>query len=150
MPNIVLAQSDNDLTGTASLLAHCFPVMHELRPHLDEPSLLPQVKRQIESQGYRIAFVEDNGEVAAVAGFCVVEMLAWGGTMYVDDLVTAETKRSTGYGGTLFDWLVEQARTLGCDQFHLDSGVQRYGAHRFYLPRGLDITSHHFEMTLGT
>ena len=68
MPNIVLAQSDNDLTGTASLLDHGFPVMCELRPHLDESAFLPQVKRQIESLGYRIAFVDANGEVEAVTG----------------------------------------------------------------------------------
>jgi hypothetical protein len=38
---------------------------------------------------------------------------------------------SKGYGGALFDWLVEHAREHDCDQFHLDSGVQRFRAHRF-------------------
>jgi hypothetical protein len=30
----------------------------------------------------------------------------------------------------------------------LDSGVQRFGAHRFYLRRRMDITSHHFALDL--
>jgi hypothetical protein len=32
----------------------------------------------------------------------------------------------------------------GCGELHLDSGVQRFGAHRVYLKNGFDITSHHF------
>lgn len=34
-------------------------------------------------------------------------------------------------------------------ELHLDSGVQRYGAHRFYLRHGMDITSHHFRLVLS-
>jgi hypothetical protein len=30
----------------------------------------------------------------------------------------------------------------------LDSGVQRFGAHRFYLRRRMNITSHHFAIDL--
>ena len=37
------------------------------------------------------------------------------------------------------NWLVEYARGEGCDQFHLDSGVQRFAAHRFYLNRRMAI-----------
>jgi hypothetical protein len=31
---------------------------------------------------------------------------------------------------------------------HLDSGVQRFAAHRFYLARRMDITCHHFALKL--
>jgi hypothetical protein len=34
----------------------------------------------------------------------------------------------------------------GCRQLELDSGVQRFGAHRFYLREGFDISSHHFSI----
>ena len=122
--------------------------MAELRPHLDEAGFLAQVGRQMKTQAYRIAYLEDAGEVVAVAGYRIVEMLMRGRTLYVDDLVTTETKRSGGYGSRLFDWLIEQAKAADCDQFHLDSGVQRYGAHRFYLHKGMDITSHHFAIQL--
>jgi hypothetical protein len=49
-----------------------------------------------------------------------------------------------GLGGRLLEWLLAHARAQGCVQLHLDSGVQRFGAHRFYLAHRLDITSHHF------
>lgn len=126
----------------------CFPVMHELRPHVDFQQFRQQVGRQGDSVGYKLAFVQCDGKVTAVAGFRVVEMLAWGVAMYVDDLVTTEACRSLGHGGRLFDWLVNHARELGCHQLHLDSGVQRFGAHRFYLHKRMDITSHHFSLRL--
>lgn len=40
------------------------------------------------------------------------------------------------------------AREKDYDQFHLDSGVQRFGAHRFYLTKRMDISSHHFALRL--
>jgi len=43
---------------------------------------------------------------------------------------------------------VAQARAEGCAQFQLDSGVQRFGAHRFYLMKRMDITAHHFGLKL--
>ncbi|MFH1108367.1 MAG: GNAT family N-acetyltransferase [Planctomycetota bacterium] len=98
--------------------------------------------------GYRLAFLEDGGEAKAVAGFRFLEFLAWGRILYVDDLVTLARERSKGFGDRLFDWLVEQAVERGCDQLHLDSGVQRFGAHRFYLRKRMDITAHHFALKL--
>ena len=66
----------------------------------------------------------------------------------MEDRVTGESARSLGYGGALFDWLVAESRAAGCKNFQLDSGVQRFAAHRFYLKHGMDITSHHFAMTV--
>ena len=132
---------------TDELILRCFPVMHELRPHVGREDFLARVRRQM-AAGYRIAFLEEDGEVRAAAGYRIVEMLAWGNAMYVDDLVTAAASQGRGYGSRLFDWLIAKARDLGCDQFHLDSGVLRFAAHRFYLHKGMDITSHHFAMKL--
>ena len=136
------------LAGTVQELKRCFPVVHELRPTYDCERYLAQVQRQTKQAGYAVAFLEDGEEVRSVAGFRVGELLAWHKAMYVDDLVTREVDRSKRYGEALFDWLVERARSLDCDEFHLDSGVHRFGAHRFYLRKRMDITSHHFAMKL--
>lgn len=136
------------LAGTVHELERCFPVVRELRPSYDCAGFVAQVQRQKDQAGYAVAFLEDGGEIRSVAGFRVGELLAWHKTMYVDDLVTREVDRSKGYGEALFDWLVARAKALGCDEFHLDSGVHRFGAHRFYLKKRMDITSHHFAMRL--
>jgi GNAT superfamily N-acetyltransferase len=135
------------LAEDAVAVARCHPVMQQLRTHLDAADFSAQVERQ-RRQGYRLAFLESDGAVLACAGFRIAEYLAWGRILYVDDLVTVAEARSTGCGAQLFDWLAEHARDAGCVQLHLDSGVQRFAAHRFYLGRGMDITSHHFAFTL--
>lgn len=136
-----------ELAVSDAQLKRCFPVMAELRPHLDERQFLEQVKRQRDN-GYRLACLEDDGQVQALAGFRIQERLSWGLAMYVDDLVTTAAQRSKGYGARLFDWLVDFARDRGCGQLHLDSGVQRFAAHRFYLCKGMAIVAHHFSLNL--
>ena len=64
--------------------------------------------------------------------------------MYVDDLVTDTAVRSTGAGKFIMDWLKNHTREHGCKQLHLDSGVQRFAAHKFYLREGFELNSHHF------
>lgn len=137
------------LATTPAQIARCFPVMQQLRPHFEQDGFVEQVTRQQE-QGYRLAAIEADGEVRAVAGYRFIETLAWGRIMYVDDLVTDDAERSQGWGGRLLDWLIETAREEGCQQFHLDSGVQRFGAHRFYLMKRMQITCHHFALNLDS
>jgi GNAT superfamily N-acetyltransferase len=124
----------------------CWSVMRQLRPHLSAESFAAQVRRQMQAHAYRLACVEAEGVVKAVAGFRVSECLAWGRFLYVDDLVTDETERSRGHGEALLRWLIERAWSEGCDELHLDSGVTRFGAHRFYLRHGMRIASHHFSL----
>ena len=132
---------------TPEEIARCFPVMRELRPRFEMEVFVAQVQRQRHA-GYRLAFVEADGVVVACAGFRLSENLALGRFLYVDDLVTAESARSRGHGARLMEWLVGQARATGCAQLHLDSGVQRFAAHRFYLRERMEITSHHFGLKL--
>jgi GNAT superfamily N-acetyltransferase len=133
---------------TTEEFSRCFPVMKQLRTHFeDEHQFVGQVERQ-RGEGFRLAYLEDGGEIQAVAGFRMLESLFAGRFCYVDDLVTNERSRSSGYGNALFDWLVTRAREEGCGKLELDSGVQRFAAHRFYLRKRMFIASHHFALDL--
>jgi GNAT superfamily N-acetyltransferase len=74
----------------------------------------------------------------------ILQNLNNGKFLYVDDLVTRTEGKRNGFAGRLFDWLLEQAREQGCSALVLDSGVQRFEAHRFYLQHRMDIAAHHF------
>ena len=137
---IALAESD-------SAIQRCFAVIAQLRPHLHSSEFVARVRNQ-EREGYRLAFLEENGVVRSVAGFRPMTTLYAGTTLYVDDLVTDAAARSQGYGDRLFVWLVKHARSLGCDTFHLDSGTQRVDAHRFYFRKRMRIACFHFELPL--
>lgn len=129
-------------------IRRCYPVMRELRTHLaGEKEFLERVARQ-QKQGYQLVFLESDGEVRAVAGYRYLDSLFSGKNLYVDDLVTRDTDRSRGYGGQLLDWLAREARANSCETLELDSGVQRFDAHRFYFSKRMSISSYHFRIKL--
>lgn len=108
------------------------------------------VNQRQRPEGYRVvgAFLPGEPDAVAAAGFRVLHQLSKARFLYVDDLVTLPTHRSSGFAGTIFDWLVEEARREKCQQLHLDSGHQRFDAHRFYLKRGMIMNAHHFSMNV--
>lgn len=121
--------------------------MQQLRTHLRKADFVETVRRQ-QAGGYHLAYLRENGEVRAVAGYRIIDNLVSGRILYVDDLSTDAAVRSRGLGGQLFDWLVDRARERGCAALELDSGVQRFDAHRFYLQKRMVISSHHFRLFL--
>ena len=124
------------------------PVLQELRPGLDATALRA-VYAEGRPQGYRfLAALDDDGRCLGVAGYRVLATVFAGRKLYVDDLVTSSSARSTGVGRTLLDELERRAREAGCAVLDLDSGVQRHDAHRFYLRERMHISSHHFTKRL--
>jgi GNAT superfamily N-acetyltransferase len=143
MSAVRLAQSDAEV-------ARLFPLLRELRPHIaDEAEFVARVQGQRATErGWRLAYVEQDGIPVAAASCRILEHLAWGKVLYVDDLICAASHRGTGAASSLMKWMEEQAWAEGCTQLHLDSGTQRIRAHHFYYRRGLSISSFHFSKKL--
>ncbi len=137
---IRLAETDGEIIA-------CLPVMRQLRTDLAEAGFLRRIRLQ-QSGGYQLCYLAEDGLVRSVAGFRLMENLASGRVLYVDDLVTDSGARSKGFGQQLLDWLLKEAKAAGCDTLELDSGVQRFDAHRFYLRNRMHIVSHHFRISL--
>lgn len=136
------------IATTDAEIAACFPVMRELRPHVpDAAAFITRVRDQGRTR-YRLAYLEDDGRPVAAAGYRIGESLSWGRFLYVDDLVTLASERSKGHGATLLAWLRDEAIREGCAELHLDSGVQRKDAHRFYDREGLTFTGRHYAVKL--
>ena len=129
--------------------ARAFEAMRALRTHYtDEAQFVRRVDGVQRREGFRLvgAFDEADDRCLAVAGFRELHNLAWGHVLYVDDLSTHPDGRRRGCGRALLEWCAEEARRVGCDALHLDSGVEanRLDAHRLYLNTGMRITSFHF------
>ena len=138
---IALATTDADI-------ARCFAVMQQLRPHLVATEFVTRVRR-MEADGFHLAFREDeSGHIRAVAGYRYQDKLFSGKNLYVDDLVTDTAQRSHGHGRALLAWLTDEARRHNCAQLELDSGVQRFDAHRFYFRERLHVSAYHFVVSL--
>ena len=139
-----------ELTGPG--VAHGYAAMHELRGHRPPMASAETFAAWVlcHPEGYRLAgaFLEGETDAAAVIGFRTMTLLYAGRTLYVDDLSTRAADRGRGLGRALLAWAEEEARRLGCEGLHLDSGVQRFSAHRLYLKYGFNITAHHFARVL--
>ncbi|WP_456954715.1 GNAT family N-acetyltransferase [Lysobacter sp. HA35] len=120
-------------------------VMRQLRTAIAHEDYLSTVRRMMDG-GYRQAALFDGDQVRAVVGFRVFEMLYTGRLLYVDDLSTDERVRSKGFGHALLDWVKAEARATGCKELHLDSGVQRAAAHRFYFREAMTVNCFHFRV----
>jgi GNAT superfamily N-acetyltransferase len=125
----------------------CYPVMAELRPHLQRDHFLSSVSRLAQVARFQLAFLVHD-EVKAVAGIRSSEWLAGGKYLEIEDLVVRSGDRSKGYGGELFDWLVRYAVEHECDHLRLVSNVSRQDAHRFYTRKGMTIQAHYFSLKL--
>jgi GNAT superfamily N-acetyltransferase len=126
-----------------------YQAMLELRPAVGPESVfVNHVDAVLRPEGYRLVgfFVKEDLQAASVAGFRVMNLLAWGRALYCDDLGTRFEHRRQGYAGQLMDWLIDEAKRLHVDQVHLDSGVgpERTDAHRMYFNKRMRISAFHF------
>ncbi len=141
-----IAQSDSDIR-------RCIPAMLALRQHLTPEQAFDQIRLQQEEDGFVLAFMNDGSgsePAPAVAGYRYMTLLYSGKTLYIDDLSTLPSARGKGYATALLDFVIDQARIAGCQCVSLDSGQNpaRYDAHRLYMNKGFNITSHHFKLDL--
>ena len=122
---------------TDDQLRACYPVMKQLRPHLEaEDDFVARVTR-MRQQGYRILAAWEHGEVVALAGYRLQENLVYGTFLYVDDLVAGEKSRSQRWGAHLLDKLTTYAERADCVKLVLDTGLTNGLAQRFYFREGL-------------
>lgn len=138
--NIFIASTDEDINA-------CFPVFSLLRPHVAKEDFLPQVRRQ-QSQQYQIMALRHEGVIASAVGFRTAEFFAWGKIIYIDDLTTLAEARGNGFANQLLDRVIEYGKATGCKGVHLDSGYTRFAAHRLYLKKGWQLSSHHFALQI--
>jgi GNAT superfamily N-acetyltransferase len=150
MPPIRLAQTEADLR-------RCLPALLTLRPHLTEGVALAMLHEQQAHERFSIAFIDLGNNVPgidvpapAVITYRRMTLLVSGKTIYIDDLTTLPEARGNGYASALLDFVIDEAQQAGYQTVSLDSGQNptRYDAHRLYLNKGFNITSHHFSLNL--
>ena len=123
----------------------CWDVVHELRPELNLDRYLTLILYMLDEH-YKMIYIEQNGKVVSFCGYRYVTMLHRGRSIYIDDLCSLPEARGKGHATAMLKHIVEQAKSEELDSIHLDSGHQRFDAHRLYLNHGFKITSHHFAM----
>ncbi|MEV6398417.1 GNAT family N-acetyltransferase [Streptomyces sp. NPDC051907] len=134
--------------GDPRLVSDLLPVLLELRPHLTEDAFRDVYEKGY-GQGLRFTAVyAPEGQCVGAAGWRIVDNTSQIRKLYVDDLVTAASARSTGVGRHLLAYLEERAREAGCLHLNLDSGTHRTEAHRFYFRERMSVVAFNFDKPL--
>lgn len=118
-----------------------FPVMKELRTHLDLDEFKRLVMLAHTADGYRLVSLDRGGKSVAVMGYRILHDLVHGSHLYVDDLVTAKDHRSKGYGAQLLRFAEAEARRLGLTGLRLCTGIDNEAAKKFYEREGWAVRS---------
>jgi GNAT superfamily N-acetyltransferase len=139
---IVEITDDSGAVVEPGWFARAEPVHRQLRTGL--PADYAGKMKRVFAGGARMCVAVGGADVSGVAVYRVYENTFQGRQLYVDDLVTDESRRSTGVGRALLAHLEQKARAAGLENLALDSGTQRQQAHKFYFREGMVVTSFHF------
>jgi GNAT superfamily N-acetyltransferase len=147
---------DVDKTTNALTIKNCvtpeeikstFTIMRQLRPNIKNDQYIELINSLKTTESYQLiaAYNADNVCVAVAGIRFRCSLFREGGKeLYVDDLVTDETRRGSGIGHELMIWLKAACKKEQCAGIVLDSGLTRKDAHRFYQREGMSATAFHF------
>jgi len=121
---------------THSDLDRCYPIMKELRPHLSSSDYHAIYQAAKNEGDYKIAAIEDGGQILALMGYRILHDYVRGKHVYVDDLVSTESARSKGLGAELLRFAESIARQNDCKVLRLCTGVENVRGVEFYERNG--------------
>ena len=143
---VVAVTDERGAVVKADLLRAAEAVHRQLRPGLPDDYL--ERMHQVFASGAEMAVAVVDGKVAGITVFRILEKTFTGRELYCDDLVTEESRRSTGVGRALIAYMEKVGRGRACDVLALDSGTHRQQAHKFYFREQMPITAFHFSKKL--
>ncbi len=144
---IIRNAEEKDIAGINVLLRQVLDVHHAGRPDL----FRAQAKKYDDAQLAQIirdpdkpifVAIDELGEIAGYA-FCIVQrrvsdpILTDILTLYIDDLCVAEQCRGQRIGRTLYEYVVQYAKRIGCYNLTLNVWACNENAMRFYQNCGL-------------
>ncbi len=141
-------ENENILEATTKdEMLECYPALVELRPHLTKETALVKIQTQ-QNEGYHLMYLKEQDTITSILGYRIINTLAWGKILYIDDLSTLPSYRNQGAASKLLDWSVKKAKSQGCEQLHLDTGFDRKDANRLYLKYNFNYNCQHMASIL--
>lgn len=123
--NIFVVQEQTDLE-------RCYPVIKELRPHLEFVDYVNIYNQSRAADGYQMIAYEVQGHIVAVMGYRFLWDFVRGQHLYIDDLVSTGSSRSLGYGTELLKYAETIAEQAGCKTLRLCTGLENERGVQFY------------------
>lgn len=127
--NLFLVQNEADLE-------RCFPVINELRPHLNLREFQEIYRNANEKEAYDIAALEIDGMIVGAMGYRITHDLVRGKHIYIDDLVITKNERSKRLAPELLKYAEILAKENGCKVLRLCAALENTRGMKFYETNG--------------
>lgn len=146
----------NDIGRIIELLHQVDMVHHELRPDLFKPNTTKYDEQELENllaDENKPVFVYEDGEVLGHA-FCMVtevkddKLLQDIKTLYIDDICVHENARGKHVGKSLYEFVRDYARSIGCYSITLNVWEGNVPASSFYKEMGMHVQKTTMEVLL--
>ena len=147
----------NDIEQIINLLHQVNMVHYKIRPDLFKPHTTKYNEQELcklFADDSRPIFVYDDGGVLGYA-FCQITeiqnniLLQDTKTLYIDDICVDESARGRHVGKSLFDHVLNYAKTIGCHNVTLNVWTGNDAALSFYKNMGMQVQKTTMEMVLG-
>ena len=146
----------NDIGSIIELLHQVDMVHHEIRPDLFKPHTTKYNEQELEdllADERRPVFVYDDGEVLGHA-FCLIteakddKLLQDVKTLYIDDICVHEKARGRHIGKSLYEYVLDYARSTGCYNITLNVWQGNAPDSAFYKEMGMEVQKTTMEIIL--
>ena len=136
-----------DIDAIIKLLHQVNMVHYEKRPDLFKPYTTKYDEQELEAllgDDSKPIFVYDDGEVLGHA-FCLISevknhrLLQDAKTLYIDDICVEETARGRHIGQSLYEYVRDYARSIGCYNITLNVWEGNDSALSFYRSMGMQV-----------
>ena len=145
-----------DIQRIIELLHQVNMVHHVIRPDLFKPHTTKYNEQELEAMlddDSKPIFVFDDGMVLGYA-FCQVsevknnQLLEDIKTLYIDDICVGENARGKHVGKALYEYVLEYAKSIGCNNITLNVWEGNEPAQRFYRDMGMQVQKTTMEIIL--
>ena len=145
-----------DILRIIELLHQVNMVHHVIRPDLFKPHTTKYDEQELETMlgdDSKPIFVFDDEMVLGYA-FCQVfevtnnQLLEDIKTLYIDDICVDENARGKHVGKTLYEYVLEYAKSIGCYNITLNVWEGNEPAQRFYRDMGMQVQKTTMEIIL--
>ena len=144
---MIRTANTSDLKRIIELLHQVNMVHHVIRPDLFKPYATKYNEQELEdllSDESKPIFVYDDGVVRGYA-FCQIsevkdnQLLQDVKTLYIDDICVDENARGKHVGKTLYEYVRDYARSIGCYHITLNVWEGNDAALSFYRNMGMKV-----------
>ena len=154
---MIRTANTSDITRIIELLHQVNMVHHVIRPDLFKPHTTKYNEQELErllSDESKPIFVYDDGEVRGYA-FCQIsevkdnQLLQDVKTLYIDDICVDEDVRGKHVGKSLYEYVLDYARSIGCYHITLNVWEGNAPALSFYRNMGMQVQKTTMETILS-